>query len=63
MIPKIIRYLIDSNYRFKVKKGHGVYNKLSDEEYLKLCFKQYIGKDLNLENPKTFKKNSMVKTI
>jgi len=54
MIPKIIRYLIDSNYRFKVKKGHGVYNKLSDEEYLKLCFKQYIGKDLNLENPKTF---------
>ena len=54
LIKAGIRYLRDANYRFHIKQTHGFYNHLPDEEYLKLLFRMIIGKDLNLDAPKTF---------
>lgn len=40
---------------FKLKRLHGKYGRsLSDEEYLKQMYKLCFGKELDLENPKTF---------
>jgi len=40
---------------FKLKRLYGKYGRsLSDEEYIKQLYKLRVGKDLNLENPKTF---------
>ena len=40
---------------FKLKRLYGKYGRsLIDEEYLKQMYKLRVGKDLNLENPKTF---------
>ena len=43
-----------SNWIFCRIKGSGIYNKMSDEKYLKKIYKKTIGKELNLENPKSF---------
>jgi hypothetical protein len=50
----LVKYITDRNYRFLVNAGKGRYNKMSDEEYLKKCFKACIGKDLHLDNPQTY---------
>lgn len=49
-----LRYLIDESYRFYVNSYLGITNFMSDEKYLRKKFKICIGKELNLENPKTF---------
>ena len=43
-----------SNWIFCRIKGSGIYNKMSDEKYLKKIYKKTIGKELDLENPKSF---------
>lgn len=48
------RYLIDERYRFYINSYLGITNFMSDEKYLRKKFKICIGKELNLENPKTF---------
>ncbi len=57
-IKKIItagtKYLFNSDYRFAWNAGLGLYNKMSDEDYLKRLFKANMGYELNLENPKTY---------
>lgn len=49
-----IRYVLDSDYRFCIDAGHGKYNNMPDEEYLKRMFKARLGYPLNLDNPQTF---------
>lgn len=49
-----MRYLTNSEYRFFMNCNFGMYNRLSDEEYLKRKFKVAMRKELDLENPKTF---------
>ena len=51
---KIVKLCCDEDYRFNVLFPFGVYNRLSDEEYLKRFFKMRIGHFPNLDNPKTF---------
>ena len=48
------RFISDPTWRFRYKCAAGVYNKMPDEEFLKLKFKYLMGKDLDLENPQTF---------
>lgn len=58
MIDKILRkgtkFLIDKHYRFRVLANKGLYNYLSDEEYLRRRFVASVGRELNLSDPKTF---------
>lgn len=51
---KIIRYIKEADYRILVNAGHGAYNNLTDEEFLKKVFKSRLGYELNLDDPKTF---------
>lgn len=50
----IFRSLYDKNARFFVKSKLGLCNSVSDEEFLTRIYRFRMGKDLNLENPKTF---------
>ena len=47
-------FIFDPNYRFNFLAARGKYNDMPDEEYLKRKFKATMGKELDLENPKTF---------
>jgi len=50
----IKNYLTDSAYRFGINTYLGMYNHMSDSDYLKKAFYYEMGKTLNLNNPKTF---------
>lgn len=47
-------FLSDPEKRFGYLSKLGVFNRLPDEEYLKKIFLLRMGKELDLENPKTF---------
>lgn len=53
-IKKLPKYLSDPDYRFLINAGLGFYNGMSDEEYLKRKFRSSMGRELDLENPRTF---------
>lgn len=48
-----VRFIFDKNYRFLFSAKRGKYNQMSDEEYLKKKFKAIMGRELDLEEPKT----------
>ncbi len=54
IVKKIRLYLSDPVFRFNINAGRGRYDKLSDEEYLKLKYNIVFGKPLNLETPITY---------
>lgn len=49
-----LRVFTDKDYRFYTLAKYGVYNNMPDEEYVKRIFKARMGKELDLQNPKTF---------
>ena len=51
---KYLRFLTDPVFRFSILTDKGVYNRLSDEDFLKKRYKIVFKKDLDLENPRTF---------
>lgn len=53
-VKALAKYITNHNYRFLIDAGRGRYDKMSDEEYLKKCFKACMGEDLHLDRPKTF---------
>lgn len=54
ILKKICRYIVDKRYRFCVNTRLGIHNKMGDETFLRKVYKLHFGKELNLENPKTF---------
>ncbi len=50
---KAIRALLIPKYRFFALASRGFYDSMSDEEYLKRAYKYRMGRDLDLENPRT----------
>lgn len=54
IVKGITKLIFDSNYRFDFLANKGVYNNMADDEYLKRLFKAKLGRELNLENPKSF---------
>ena len=48
------KFITDKNYRILVAAGHGLYNGLSDRDFLERCFPAWLGYELNLESPQTF---------
>ena len=53
-IKTIFRSILEPNVRFFIKSKLGLCNNVSDEEYLRQIYRFRMGKDLNLDNPKTF---------
>lgn len=54
LITLAVKTLLFPSYRFLVLAALGYYDSMNDEEYLKLRFKHKMGRELDLENPKTF---------
>ena len=50
----ISKLFLDPTFRFNLCANAGLYNRLSDERFLKIKFKAYMGKKLDLQNPHTF---------
>ncbi len=48
------KILTDKKYRTKLFAGLGFYDRMDDEKYLKKLYTVNFGKELDLENPKTF---------
>ena len=54
IISKAIRYFTNSDYRFTINSiRFGMYKNMPDDEYLKRLFRQQMGYELDLDNPKT----------
>lgn len=47
------QFVTDKDYRFLCLAGVGLYNSWDDERYLKRKYKAIIGKELNLDHPRT----------
>lgn len=54
ILRKIKSYVCDKDYRFLINANYGRYDHWDDEKYLKRKFKAILGRELDLENPKTF---------
>lgn len=54
MMGRCIKAIFHPYYRMQALSTMGFYGNMSDEEYLRKAFKRYKGKDLNLDDPKTF---------
>ncbi len=53
-IKTIFRSIFEQSSSFFIKSKLGLCNNVSDEEYLRQIYRFRMGKDLNLDNPKTF---------
>lgn len=51
---KIMKFIIDKNYRFIILANLGFFSYMNDEKYLKKKFKAIFGYDLDLKNPQSF---------
>lgn len=54
LLRKAYKLIIDSDYRFLKLADLGVYNAMSDEEYIKRKFKAEMGYSLPLDKPETY---------
>ena len=54
ILAMLYRAITDRKIRFAYLSKFGLFNKMPDERYLKLKYKNVFGRDLDLENPKTF---------
>ena len=58
MIKKFIKivllFITDKQYRTKILAWLGMYDNLSDEDYIKKMYYSYFGEEIDLNNPKTF---------
>lgn len=53
-LGKILKCILNKDYRFVVLSNFGFYNSMNDEEYLKRKYKAIMHKELDLDNPKSF---------
>lgn len=53
-ISHVLKYIKDPRYRFLVNSVKGKYTDMSDEEFLRRKYYAKMGKQLNLEDPKTY---------
>ena len=52
-IKTIFRSIFEQSSSFFIKSKLGLCNNVSDEEYLRQIYRFRMGRDLNLDNPKT----------
>ena len=53
-IGKLFKYLTDSDYRFLVRSNITGCPRMCDEDFLRRKFKARVGRELDLDNPRTF---------
>ena len=53
-IQKLVKYILNKDYRFRVNMANGLCDSMPDDAYLKRLFKIVVGYDLNLDSPQTF---------
>lgn len=53
-LGKILKCILNKDYRFVVLSNFGFYNSMNDEEYLKRKYTAIMHKELDLDNPKAF---------
>lgn len=53
-LTTVIRAIWDEQARFTVKYRLNLCDEMEDSEYLKFQYRRIMGKELNLENPRTF---------
>lgn len=54
IFKKLYKICCDPAYRFGFLYARGLYDKISDEEFIRKAFKAKMGKELDLEHPQTF---------
>ena len=54
LVKQAKKFLFDKEKRTIFLAQHGTYKNMSDEDFLKMQFKNVFGYDLNLDNPKTY---------
>lgn len=54
LAKKVIRLILDSNYRFLILSSKGFYKHVPDDKFLKKVYKGTFGRDLNLDNPHSY---------
>ena len=54
IVKKLFKYITDSDYRFMIKSNTTGCPDMDDKEFLIRKFKACMGKELDLDNPKTF---------
>lgn len=54
IIKKLFKYVANSDYRFLINANRGKYDSWDDEKYLRRKFKACMGRELDLDDPKTF---------
>ncbi len=53
-VKKVMRYIFDSDYRFRYNAHKGKYKHMSDEKFIKRRYRASMKKDLDLDHPQTF---------
>lgn len=53
-MKKLLKFILDKDYRFIVLSNRNYYNNMDDKIYIEKLFKSYMGYSLNLDNSKTF---------
>lgn len=53
-IKKGLLFITSKQYRTKILAWLGMYDSLSDEEYIRKMYYCYFGREIDLDNPKTF---------
>lgn len=54
IVSKILKYVINEEYRFMIQASQGKFDMMPDQEYIEKKFKIKVGYELNLNCPKTF---------
>lgn len=54
MIDKILKFIVNRDYRFVIMANAGLYDWMEDRKYLEKKYKSVFGKPLDLNHPKTF---------
>lgn len=54
IFKKAMKYVLNRDYRFLIYAGFGCYNRWDDERYLQKKFRAVMGRELNLDAPRTF---------
>lgn len=53
-VKKLFKYAFDADYRFLINADRGRYDAMDDESFLHRKFKACMGRELDLDDPKTF---------
>ena len=54
VLKKVKKFITDSKYRAAIFQNYGLYDRLPDERFLRKYYKIRFGRELNLEDPKTY---------